>query len=183
MSNFKLIYKEKVLPDLKKLFVLKSDLEVPKIEKVVVNAGVGRTLKDQKLLELIIEDLRRITGQAPVKTLAKKAIAGFKIRENQVVGLMVTLRGKRMYDFLEKLVNVALPRVRDFKGLSRKSFDGKGNYNIGIREQIVFPEALREGADQTFSLEVNIRTNAGDDAKAFALLKSFGFPFQNEEGK
>ena len=131
-------------------------------------------------MEQITEDLRKITGQSPVKTQAKKSIAGFKIREGQVVGLMVTLRGNRMYDFLQKFINVALPRVRDFKGLSKESFDGHGNYSIGIKEQIVFPETTKEHLEQTFGLEVNIQTNTDDDAKALALLKSLGFPFREE---
>ncbi|MBI2356301.1 MAG: 50S ribosomal protein L5 [Candidatus Doudnabacteria bacterium] len=178
--SFKTVYKEKTVPGLRKAFSLDNDMAVPRIEKVVVNVGVGKTLKDPKFLDAVIEDLKRITGQLPVKTLAKKSVAGFKIRENQVVGLMVTLRGARMYDFLEKLIKVALPRVRDFKGLSPDSFDGKGNYSIGFREQIVFPETLREHIEYTFGLEVNIQTNAGDDKKALALLKSLGFPFRED---
>ena len=181
MSNLKTLYKKTALPQLKASLNLKNDFAVPKIEKVVVNAGVGKTLKDPKLLENIIEDFKRITGQTPVKTLAKKSIAGFKIRENQVVGVMVTLRGQKMYDFLEKLVKVALPRVRDFKGLSPKSFDKNGNYSIGIKEQVVFPETSREHLDHTFGFEVNIRVNGGDRIKSLSLLKSLGFPFR--EGK
>ena len=179
--NLKTLYKKTALPQLKASLNLKNDFAVPKIEKVVVNAGVGKTLKDPKLLENIIEDFKRITGQTPVKTLAKKSIAGFKIRENQVVGVMVTLRGQKMYDFLEKLVKVALPRVRDFKGLSPKSFDKNGNYSIGIKEQVVFPETSREHLDHTFGFEVNIRVNGGDSIKSLSLLKSLGFPFR--EGK
>ena len=175
--NLKTLYKKTALPQLKASLNLKNDFAVPKIEKVVVNAGVGKTLKDPKLLENIIEDFKRITGQTPVKTLAKKSIAGFKIRENQVVGVMVTLRGQKMYDFLEKLVKVALPRVRDFKGLSPKSFDKNGNYSIGIKEQVVFPETSREHLDHTFGFEVNIRVNGGDRIKSLSLLKSLGFPF------
>ena len=178
MSNtLKTAYKEKILPTLKKELGLENELAIPKISKVVVNVGVGKTLKDPKFLEAIIEDVKRITGQMPVKTLAKKSIAGFKIRENQVVGVMVTLRGTRMYDFLEKLIKVAIPRVRDFKGLNPKSFDGRGNYSIGFKEQIVFPETLREHMEYTFGLEVNIQTNAGNDIQALALLKSLGCPF------
>src|SRR3954468_7930612 len=137
--SLKTTYKEKLVPNLKQTFGLNNIMAVPKVQKVVVNVGVGRTLKDAKMLEAIIEDVKRITGQTPVKTLAKKSIAGFKIRQGQVVGLMVTIRGNRMYDFLEKLVRTALPRVRDFRGLDPKKFDGHGNYNIGIKEQIVFP--------------------------------------------
>lgn len=176
--NLKTLYKDKVIKDLKTQLSLTNDLAVPKILKVVVNAGVGKTLKDPKLLENIIQDLRKITGQAPVKTLAKKSVAGFKIRENQIVGVTVTLRGNRMFDFLEKLVKVALPRVRDFKGLNPKSFDGHGNYNIGFKEQIMFPETSREHLDHTFGFEVNIQTSSTDDKKALALLKSLGFPFR-----
>ncbi|MEO8065354.1 MAG: 50S ribosomal protein L5 [Candidatus Doudnabacteria bacterium] len=178
--NLKTIYKEKSVPDLKKAFGLTNPMAVPMVKKVVINVGVGKTLKDPKMLEAIIEDVKNIAGQAPVKTMAKKSIAGFKIRENQVVGLMVTLRGRRMYDFLDKFVNVSLPRVRDFRGLAPKKFDGHGNYNVGIREQIVFPETTREHLEYVFGLEVNIQTSTNDDKKALALLKSLGFPFQKE---
>ncbi|OGE87768.1 MAG: 50S ribosomal protein L5 [Candidatus Doudnabacteria bacterium RIFCSPLOWO2_02_FULL_49_13] len=175
--NFKTLYKEKVTKSLMQDLHLGNVMAVPKIQKVVVNVGVGKTLKDAKMLEAIVEDVKRITGQTPVKTLAKKSIAGFKIREGQVVGLVVTMRGNRMYDFLEKLVKVALPRVRDFRGLDPKKFDGHGNYNIGLREQIVFPETTREHFEYTFGLEVNIQTSTDDDKQALALLKSLGFPF------
>ena len=148
--TLKTIYKEKSVPALSQALGLTNLMAVPKVEKVVVNVGVGKTLKDAKMLEGIIEDIKQITGQTPVQTLAKKSISGFKIREGQVVGLMVTIRGNRMYDFLEKLIHVALPRVRDFKGLDPKKFDGHGNYNIGFREQIVFPETTREHMDYVF---------------------------------
>jgi large subunit ribosomal protein L5 len=177
MNKLHTAYKEKIAPKLKEELGLSNVMAVPHIEKVVINAGVGKTLKDAKMLDAIIEDLKRIAGQAPVQTLAKKSIAGFKIRENQVVGLVVTLRGQRMYDFVEKLVKVALPRVRDFKGLNPKSFDGHGNYSIGIREQIVFPETTREHIEHTFGFEINIQTSTDDDKQAMALLKSLGFPF------
>jgi large subunit ribosomal protein L5 len=180
MNSLQTAYKEKIAPQLQKELGLDNVMAVPHIEKVVVNAGVGKTLKDAKMLDAITEDLRRITGQAPVKTLAKKSIAGFKIRENQVVGLVVNLRGQRMYDFLEKLVKVALPRVRDFKGINPKSFDGHGNYSIGIREQIVFPETTREHIEHTFGFEINIQTSTDNDTEAKALLKSLGFPFAKD---
>ena len=180
--TLKTIYKEKSVPALKKAFNLTNPMAVPKVNKVVINVGVGKTLKDPKMLEAIIEDAKRIAGLTPVKTLAKKSIAGFKIRENQVVGLTVTLRGRRMYDFLEKFVNVALPRVRDFRGLDPKKFDGHGNYNVGIKEQIVFPETTREHLEYVFGLEVNIQTTAGEDKKGLKLLKSLGFPFPAEGG-
>jgi large subunit ribosomal protein L5 len=180
MNSLQTAYKEKIAPQLQKELGLDNVMAVPHVEKVVVNAGVGKTLKDAKMLDAITEDLRRITGQAPVKTLAKKSIAGFKIRENQVVGLVVNLRGQRMYDFLEKLVKVALPRVRDFKGINPKSFDGHGNYSIGIREQIVFPETTREHIEHTFGFEINIQTSTDSDTEAKALLKSLGFPFAKD---
>lgn len=183
MANFKTTYNEKAVPELKQAFGLKNPMAVPKIEKLVVNAGVGKTLKDPKMLEAIINDIKNITGQTPVSTKAKKSVAGFKIREGQVVGVMVTLRGKRMYDFLEKLVKISIPRIRDFRGLDPKKFDGHGNYNIGFKEQIVFPETTREHMDYTFGLEVNIQTNTDDDKKALSLLKSLGFPFSVSGGK
>jgi large subunit ribosomal protein L5 len=178
--TLKTLYKEKSIPALKQSLKITNTMAVPKVEKVVVNVGVGKTLKDAKMLEAIIEDVKRIAGQTPVKTLAKKSIAGFKIRQGQVVGLTVTIRGSRMYDFLEKMVRVGLPRVRDFRGLDPKKFDGHGNYNIGIKEQIVFPETTREHLEYTFGLEVNIKTNTDDDKQALELLKSLGFPFQKE---
>ncbi len=180
MNNLQTQFKEKIVPHLKKELNLDNTMAVPRVEKVVINAGVGKTLKDAKMLDAIIEDLKRITGQTPVKTLAKKSISGFKIRENQVVGLVVTLRGTRMYDFLEKLVKAALPRVRDFKGLNPRSFDGHGNYSIGIREQIVFPETTREHIEHTFGFEINIQTSTDDDKQALELLKSLGFPFAKD---
>jgi len=178
MNNLKTLYKEKISKNLATSLGVKNVMAVPKVEKVVVNVGVGKTLKDGKMLEAIIEDIKSITGQTPVKTIAKKSIAGFKIREGQVVGLVVTLRGERMYDFLEKLIRVALPRVRDFRGLDEKKFDRHGNYNIGFKEQIVFPETIREHMDYTFGLEVNIQTSTNSDSHALELLKSLGFPFQ-----
>lgn len=183
MTNLKTQYKDKVVGELAKSLSISNPMAIPKVEKVVINAGVGRTLKDPKLLEAIIDDLRKITGQAPVKTLSKKSIAGFKIRENQVVGVMVTLRGQRMYDFLEKLVRIALPRVRDFKGISLKSFDGHGNYSLGLKEQNVFPETARDHLEHSFGFEVNIQTSAQTDEQAKALLTSLGFPFQKLDSK
>ena len=172
--NLKTAYKEKISKSLATSMGIGNVMAVPKVEKIVVNVGVGKTLKDAKMLEGIIDDVKRITGQTPVKTIAKKSISGFKIREGQVVGVVVTLRGNRMYDFLEKLIRVALPRVRDFRGLNPNKFDGHGNYNIGFKEQIVFPETTREHLDYTFGLEVNIQTSAKDDKRALELLKSLG---------
>ena len=175
--SFKKDYEKKIVPKLKETLALTNVMAVPKIQKVVINVGVGKTLKDSKMLDAIIDDVRRIAGQSPVKTKAKKSVAGFKIREGQVVGLTVTLRGQRMYDFVEKLVKIALPRVRDFRGLSPKSFDGRGNYNIGIKEQIVFPETSREHIEHTFGMEVNLQTSTNDNKQALELFKALGFPF------
>ena len=181
MNRIKEQYNSKVRPSLQEKFALKNVNAVPQIKKVVINAGVGKTLKDSKQLDAIIEDLRKITGQQPVKTLARASIAGFKIRENQVVGLVTTLRGERMYDFIDKLISVALPRVRDFHGLDPKGFDGRGNYHIGIREQLVFPEISDEAIDHTFGFQISIVTSAGTDDKGRELLRSLGFPFTQED--
>lgn len=177
MNRLKEKYVKEVRPALQKAFALKNNMAVPQIKKVVINAGVGKTLKDPKFLDAIINDLKIISGQMPVKTVARKSIAGFKIRENQVVGVTVTLRGQRMYDFLDKLVNSALPRVRDFRGISPKAFDGRGNYHLGIREQLTFPEISEESIDHVFGFEISIVTDAGNDEKGRELLKSLGFPF------
>ena len=177
MNRLREKFNTEVKPNIQKAHAIKNVMAVPHITKVVINAGVGKTLKDPKFLESIINDLRAITGQQPVKTLSRLSIAGFKIRENQVVGVMTTLRGTRMYDFLDKLINVALPRVRDFRGVNPKSFDGQGNYHIGIREQTVFPEIADEGIEHTFGFEISIVTTAGEDEKGRELLKGLGFPF------
>lgn len=180
MNRIREKYNTQVRSGLKEKLGLKNVNAVPKIDKIVINAGVGKTLKDPKFLESIVDDLKKITGQQPVKTLSRKSIAGFKIRENQVVGVMVTLRGERMFDFLDKLISVALPRVRDFRGLSEKGFDGRGNYHIGIREQLVFPEISDEALDHTFGFQISIVTNAGNDEKGRELLKALGLPFNEE---
>jgi large subunit ribosomal protein L5 len=180
MNRLKEQYNKKVRKDLQTKLGLKNTMAVPRIMKVVINAGVGKTLKDPKALDAIIEDLKKISGQQPVKTMSRKSIAGFKIRENQVVGVMVTLRGERMYDFVDKLISIALPRVRDFRGLSLKGFDGRGNYHIGIREQTVFPEISEEGLEHSFGFQVSIVTDAGNDEKGRELLRSLGFPFNEE---
>ncbi len=177
MQRLKEKYHKEVRPALKKKFALENSMAVPKVLKVVINAGVGKTLKDPKYLDAIIADLKTITGQQPVKTIARKSIAGFKIREGQVIGVTVTLRGQRMYDFLDKLVNITLPRVRDFRGISAKGFDGRGNYNLGIKEQLVFPEISEESIEHTFGFEISVATNAGNNERGKELLKSLGFPF------
>lgn len=177
MIRLKEKFNKEVKPALQSKFDIKNPMAMPKVIKVVINAGVGKTLKDSKYLDAIIADLRTITGQQPVKTSARKSIAGFKIREGQIIGVTVTLRGQRMYDFLDKLINVALPRVRDFRGISAKGFDGRGNYNLGIKEQLVFPEISEESIEHTFSFEISVVTNAGNDEKGRELLKLLGFPF------
>lgn len=183
MNRLKKKYETELKPAMAKQFGIKNPMAVPSVKKIVVNIGVGKTLKDPKFLEAIINDLRAITGQQPIKTLSRKAIAGFKIRENQVVGVTVTLRGRRMYDFMDKLVSSALPRVRDFRGISPKAFDGRGNYHIGLREQLMFPEIGEESLEHTFGMEISIVTNAGSDDKGRALLQSMGFPFAEEAHK
>lgn len=171
-------YNKAIAPALKTKFGYKNVMQVPKILKVVVNVGVGKVKEDKKKVEEFVEDVKKITGQAPVKTKARKSIAGFKVRENQVVGISCTLRGYRMYSFLDKLINVALPRVRDFQGVSPDGFDGRGNYHLGLKEQLVFPEISSESLENVFGLEISIVTNAHKDEPARELLKLMNFPFK-----
>lgn len=173
-------YKTRVLPELKTELKLVNSLAVPRLEKVVVNAGLGRILaQEPKALEACLESLRKITGQQPVITQAQKAISGFKIRKGQTVGLRLTLRGYRMYEFLDKLINAALPRARDFRGISRNGFDGHGNYSLGLREHLVFPEMAQEDIEGSFGMEVTVVTTAKTDERAYKLLKMLGFPFKD----
>ena len=175
-------YLKEVIPEMKKEFGYKNDLAVPTIERAVVNAGVGRILReDSNRLEKITEDISLITGQKPVVAKARQSVAGFKLREGMPTGVTVTLRKNRMYEFLDRMVNVALPRVRDFRGLSVKSFDGQGNFTIGVKEQIIFPEVNREDLKDFFGLEVNIITSARNDKEGFKLLKLLGFPVKKED--
>ncbi len=176
-------YNKSISPALREKFGFKNLLEVPRIVKVVINVGVGKIVKDAKQIDTIIADIAKITGQAPVKTIARKSIAGFKVREGQVVGIMVTLRGEKMYSFLDKLINVALPRVKDFQGVKREGFDGNGNYHLGLKEHLVFPEISAEAIDHTFGLEVSIVTNAGSDEPVRELLTQMQFPFKKVEEK
>jgi len=171
-------YNTKIIPALKEKFAFDNIMQVPKIKKIVINVGLGKVKEDKKKVEDIAGELKKITGQAPVKTKARISIAGFKVRENQVVGMMVTLRGYRMYSFLDKLINVALPRVRDFQGVSASGFDGRGNYHLGLREQLVFPEVSSESLENIFGLEVSIVTDAKKDEPARELLKLMNFPFK-----
>lgn len=174
-------YNKKIIPALKDKFNFGNVMQVPKIKKIVVNAGVGKVKEDKKKVDQIAEELKKITGQAPVKTKARMSISGFKVRENQVVGIVCTLRGFKMYSFLDKLINVALPRVRDFQGVSPQSFDGRGNYHLGLKEQLVFPEVSSESLDNIFGLEVSIVTNAKKDEPARELLRLMGFPFKRND--
>ena len=172
-------YKKEVIPKMKEKFGYQNDLAVPKIVKVVVNTGIGRVLKDEKMQEIITKDLAIITGQKPVPTLAKGAISGFKIRKGMVVGLKTTLRGKRMYEFLDRLVGAAIPRIRDFRGLLEKSIDKEGNLTIGIKEHIVFPEIAHEDVRFIFGLEITVVTNAKNRNEAAELFGLLGFPIKH----
>lgn len=178
MARFKQFYREQVVPDLMAKFGYKSVMQVPRISKITLNMGVSEAVGDKKILENAMGDLSRIAGQKPVSTKARKAIAGFKIREGYPIGCMVTLRGERMFEFLDRLVTVALPRVRDFRGVSGRAFDGRGNYNIGVKEQIIFPEIEYDKVDAVRGLNISITTTAASDAEARALLGAFKFPFR-----
>jgi large subunit ribosomal protein L5 len=171
-------YKDKVAPELMKKFGYKSVMEVPRIEKITLNMGVGEAVADKKVMEHAVGDMQKIAGQKPVVTKSKKSIAGFKIRENYPIGCKVTLRRAHMYEFLDRLVTVAIPRIRDFRGLSGRSFDGRGNYNMGIREQIIFPEIEYDKIDALRGMNITITTTAKTDAEARALLQAFKFPLK-----
>jgi large subunit ribosomal protein L5 len=179
MARLKDLYLSKIKPELEKSLGIDNVMAVPKITKVVVNAGVGRAVQDSKKIEEAEEAVATITGQHPLRTKAKKSIAGFKLREGMPVGVTVTLRGEKMYEFIDRLVNAALPRVRDFRGINPDAFDGNGNYSLGIKEHTVFPELI--GKDVTaIPLQVNIQTTAKSDDEGRELLKSFGFPFRTK---
>lgn len=179
MARLKEYYQDKVVADLTEKFGYKSVMQVPRIEKITLNMGVSEAVADRKAMDNAVADLTRISGQKPIVTLSRKAIAGFKIRENYPIGCKVTLRGRRMYEFLDRLIAVALPRVRDFRGVSAKAFDGRGNYNIGVREQIIFPEIDYDKIDAVRGLNISITTTAKTDDEARALLGAFSFPFRN----
>ncbi len=179
MARLQQHYREKVAPELMKKFGYKSPMEVPRITKITLNMGVSEAVADKKVMDNAVADLTKIAGQKPVVPKAKKAIAGFKIREQQAIGTMVTLRGVRMYEFLDRFVTVALPRVRDFRGISGRSFDGRGNYNVGVKEQIIFPEIEYDKVDALRGLNISITTTAKNDEEAKALLAAFRFPFKN----
>jgi large subunit ribosomal protein L5 len=179
MARMKEIYNKEVVPALTKQFGYKSPMQVPRIIKIVLNMGVGEATADKKLLDNASGDMTKIAGQKPVVTKARKAIAGFKIREGYPIGCMVTLRQERMYEFLDRLITVALPRVRDFRGVSGRSFDGRGNFNMGVKEQIIFPEIEYDKIDAVRGMNITIATTAKSDAEAKALLAAFKFPFRN----
>jgi len=179
MARLQAFYREKVVPSLTEKFGYKSVMEVPRITKITLNMGVSEAVADKKVMDHAVGDLTKIAGQKPVVTKSKKAIAGFKIRENVPIGCMVTLRGVQMYEFLDRFVTIALPRVRDFRGISGRSFDGRGNYNIGVKEQIIFPEIDYDKVDALRGLNISITTSAKTDEEAKALLASFKFPFKN----
>ena len=172
-------YQAEIVPQLMKDFSFKNVMQVPKLERIVVNMGLGEAVQNAKLVESASEELKAITGRKPVITRAKKSIASFKLREGMPIGAMVTLRGEHMYDFLDRLVSIALPRTRDFKGISPKAFDGRGNYTLGIREQIVFPEINYDKIDRIKGMNVTFVTTAETDEQGRALLKSLGMPFRN----
>jgi len=179
MARLQEIYRSKIVADLTSKFGYKSVMEVPRITKITLNMGVGEAVGDKKVLDHAIGDLTKIAGQKPVATKARKSIAGFKIREGYPIGCMVTLRGTRMYEFLDRLVTIALPRVRDFRGISGKGFDGRGNYNMGVKEQIIFPEVEYDKIDALRGMNISITTTAKTDEEAKALLAAFRFPFKN----
>ena len=179
MSQLKAFYEETVAPQLKEQFDYVNPMQIPKIEKIVINMGLGEAIHNIKIIDSAIEELKQISGQQPVVTRAKKSIAAFKLREGMPIGCMVTLRKKRMYDFLNKLINVALPRVRDFRGISGKAFDGAGNYSLGVKEQLIFPEIDYDKIDKIKGLNISIVTTAKTNEEGKALLKLMGMPFKN----
>ena len=179
MAKFKDSYREKVAPALMKRFGYQNGMEVPKLEKIIINMGLGEAIQNIKILDSAVQELSEITGQKPVITKAKRSIAQFKLRTGMPIGCMVTLRKERMYEFFNRLVNVALPRVRDFKGLSGKSFDGRGNYALGIREQLIFPEIHYDKIDKVKGMNIVIVTTAKTDEEGKELLKLLGMPFRN----
>jgi large subunit ribosomal protein L5 len=179
MARLQSFYTETVVPDLMKQFGYKTTMEVPRIQKITLNMGVGETTADKKILDNAMGDMTKIAGQKPVATKARKSIATFKVRAGYPIGCMVTLRGKRMYEFLDRLVTVAMPRIRDFRGISARAFDGRGNYSLGVREQIIFPEIEYDKIDAVRGMNISITTTAKTDDEARALLAAFRFPFKS----
>jgi len=178
MARLAAEYKDKILPQLMEEFSYNSVMQAPRIEKITLNMGLGEAVGDKKVLEAAVGDMTAISGQKPVVTLARKSIAGFKIRDGYPIGCKVTLRRARMYEFLDRLVAVSIPRIRDFRGISAKAFDGRGNYSLGVREQIIFPEIDYDKIDAVRGMDITITTSAKTDAEALSLLKKFNFPFR-----
>jgi large subunit ribosomal protein L5 len=177
-ARLKQIFNEKLVPDLKAKLGLKNTMQVPRILKITINMGVGEAVADKKVMDAATADLAKITGQKPAVTKAKKSVATFKVRDGQAIGCKVTLRGDRMYEFLDRLVSIAIPRIRDFRGISTRSFDGRGNYSLGVKEQIIFPEIQYDQIDQIRGMDITISTSARDDKHGRALLEAFNFPFR-----
>jgi large subunit ribosomal protein L5 len=177
-ARLKTIYSEKLVPELKSKLGLKNTMQVPRILKITVNMGVGEAVADKKVMDAATADMTKITGQKPAVTKAKKSVATFKVRDGQAIGCKVTLRGDRMYEFLDRLVSIAIPRIRDFRGISTRSFDGRGNYSLGVKEQIIFPEIQYDQIDQIRGMDITISTSARDDKNGRALLEAFNFPFR-----
>lgn len=171
-------YREEIVSKLQKEFSYDSSMQVPRITKITLNMGLGDAVEDKKIINFALDDMTKITGQKPVTTMSRKSIAGFKIRENYPIGCKVTLRRKKMYDFMHRLISIAIPRIRDFRGFSSKAFDGRGNYSLGLKEQIVFPEIQYDKIDKIRGMDITITTTAKTDAEARALLKAFGFPLK-----
>jgi len=180
MAKLHDLYKDTVVAELQKQFGYKSVMQVPRIEKITLNMGVGEAISDKKVLEHATNDLTAISGQKPITTVARKSVAGFKIREGYPIGTKVTLRGERMWEFLERLISISIPRIRDFRGLNPKSFDGRGNYSMGVREQIIFPEIAYDKIDKIRGLDITITTSAKDNEEGLALLSAFEFPFKKK---
>jgi len=179
MARLQEHYRSTVVPELTKKFGYKSVMEVPRLHKIVLNMGVGEAVGDKKIMDNAVSDMQKIAGQKPTVTVARKSIATFKIREGYPVGCMVTLRGRRMYEFLDRLVAIAIPRIRDFRGISARSFDGQGNFNMGVKEQIIFPEIEYDKIDALRGMNITIATTAKSDDEARALLSAFNFPFRH----
>ena len=182
MARFEALYREKIRVGLKEKLGCSSVMAVPKIEKITINMGVGEAVTDKKVMDFAVADMEKITGQKPLVTKARKSVAGFKIRDGWPIGCKVTLRGKMMYEFLERLVTIAIPRIRDFRGYSTRGFDGQGNYNLGIKEQIVFPEIEYDKIDAIRGMDIAITTSAKNDKEALALLSAFKFPLKDDAG-
>jgi large subunit ribosomal protein L5 len=179
MSRLETEYKEKVLPALVEQFAYKSIMQAPRITKITLNMGVGGAVADKKVLQSALSDMEKISGQKPIVTLARKSIAGFKIRDDMPIGCKVTLRSERMFEFLDRLISISIPRIRDFRGLSSKSFDGRGNYSMGVKEQIIFPEIDYDKIDTIRGMDITITTTAQTNEEGLALLKLFNFPFKS----